>query len=148
MKTGPKPIPPEIRFWRFVEKRDECWLWTGNTMHSGYGNFGIGVKNSDGAHRFSWRMHRGEIPKGMFVCHKCNVKLCVNPDHLYLGTPAKNSRDAQEDGLLEHKLSVEKVLEIRRLSADGFSLSALAARFGVTDSMIGHIRAGRSWTHV
>lgn len=86
------------RFMKKVKKSNNgCWLWTG--AKSRYGYFKSCGK-SERAHRYSWILFRGDIPDGMFVLHKCDNPLCVNPDHLFLGTQTDNMRDAQTKGRL------------------------------------------------
>jgi|SRR5712664_2187267 len=69
-----------------------CWLWDGTMFSSGYGALKIqGVMLS--AHRLSWTLYRGTIPDNLWVLHKCDVRCCVNPEHLYLGTPSDNVQD-------------------------------------------------------
>lgn len=72
-----------------------CWIWLGGTRgKSGYGCMTHPkTQKPTQAHRFSWELHRGEIPEGMLVLHKCDVPSCVNPDHLYLGTHGENMKD-------------------------------------------------------
>lgn len=88
------------RFWRHVDKSGTCWLWTGSLSGSGYGQFWPGGRRGDltGAHRFSWELHNGPIPDGLHVCHHCDVKLCVRPDHLFLGTASDNNQDMTQKG--------------------------------------------------
>lgn len=98
--NGWTPLPE--RFWPRVEKTDGCWLWTGPRRRDGYGRIKLAGKDTT-AHRVAWIMLFGPIPSGVEVCHRCDVKLCVRPDHLYLGTHALNMRDASDHGLFAHK---------------------------------------------
>lgn len=89
---------------RFKEKyipepNSGCWIWIASTSNSGYGKFRINdnIPHSS-AHRASWIIHNGPIKKGLNVCHKCDVKLCVNPKHLFLGTTKENVHDMLNKG--------------------------------------------------
>ena len=149
---GPTPEHAKDRFWRHVEKTRDCWPWTGGVGHNGYGNFSRGRKR-DGqvrAHRFSWEMHFGPIPVGMFVCHHCDNPACVKPDHLFLGTHADNMRDAVRKDRTSHepknlKLTRGDVAEIRERLAMGQSQRRIARAFDVSQSNIGKIHRGETW---
>ena len=97
------------RFWTKVDmagpvpahrpELGSCWLWVAGTTHNGYGNFSLGWNGPQvRAHRFSWALHFGHIPDGSQVLHACDVRRCVNPAHLWLGTNLDNRRDMTQKG--------------------------------------------------
>lgn len=92
----------EDRFWAKVQKTKTCWLWTGSTYKSGHGQIWNG-KKLERAHRVSWRLKHGKIPKGMKVCHHCDVPGCVRPSHLFLGTQKDNMEDAARKGRIRNQ---------------------------------------------
>lgn len=153
----------QARFWSKVDRResDACWLW----QASDNGKYGQIVIRLNGrmyhlhAHRVAWELTHGPIPDGLFVCHTCDIPRCVNPAHLFLGTQADNMADMVAKGRAralpppptigekhpQAKLTWRDVREMRQLRAQGWTLQALADRFGVTLSNVGLIVTGKTW---
>lgn len=134
-------------------KSDGCWEWTASSMTTGYGQFGVGNKKI-GAHRMSYLLYVNEIPAGMCVCHKCDNKNCVRPDHLFLGTKSENTHDCMEKGRFANgisgrnglaKLTTEQVREIRGMSESGVLQHVIADKFGVDQGNISHIVNLHTW---
>jgi hypothetical protein len=149
-----KTPPPEARFWPKVAIGPGCWIWTGKVRKNGYGAIQINGRGGY-AHRFSWELHFGAIPKGHSVCHTCDNPACVRPDHLFVGTTADNNSDMWRKDRGRHgehhpcsKLTAEDVREIRRLVAAGVRRSEIADRFGITRNHLVKIASGRSWKRV
>lgn len=120
----------------------DCILWTGRRGDHGYGLASHGRL----AHRVAYEEAHGPIPPGLCICHTCDVRLCVNTEHMFLGTRSDNNRDMFAKGRDRNgtstKLTREQVDEIRSL--DG-TYPAIAARYGVSSSCIGYIKRGQTW---
>ena len=133
-----------------------CWIYTGPKARNGYGEFVVSIcQKRVRAHRFAYEVAKGPIPEGMYCLHTCDVKHCVNPDHLYLGTHADNMRDRNMKGRLAHserhgntKLTTPQVLAIRRLAARDFTRRELADLYGVSPECIRDIANHRNWSYV
>lgn len=128
-------------FWSKVTKTHTCWLWTGANNGKGYGRLYVGGKFVY-PHRYSFKLHIGDIPTGMLVCHSCDVRNCVNPDHLFLGTSKDNTQDMISKGRLRSatKLSEHDVMRIRDLYASGtYSQAKLAQEYRCNQSQISRI---------
>lgn len=141
------------RFWAKVQITPGCWEWTASLHTQGYGQIGVG-RVPRLAHRVSYEMHNGPIPEGLVVRHKCDNKLCVNPDHLELGTHADNSRDAMERGRLPYgernpqtRLTAKQVEEIKALRGQERQ-HVTATRFGVTQAHVSNIQIGKRRSRV
>lgn len=154
--SGPKKKLAAERFFSTIQKQPNgCWLWKGVHFGNKYGqiidDFGSGTTT----HRFSWVLHHGEIPRGKFICHKCDVRNCVNPDHLYVGDHEDNTKDivdrkrtAKNTGRIRmverpgelpqnRKLNLENANRMRAEYAEGkFTQMQLAARYGVSQGTV------------
>jgi len=130
----------------------KCWIWLGNQNVQGYGKF-TKNKKTLAAHRYSYESFVENIPEGKFVLHKCDVRLCCNPKHLFLGSHADNVRDmhaknrAKTVGINHHdnKLTVKQVLAIRK---DWRSTVEIAKDYLISTSMVSDIRNRKKWKHV
>ncbi len=125
---------------------DACWLWTGRRLKLG----GYGVLKSSGrnlrAHVVSYELHHGPVPAGLGVLHRCGNAPCVNPGHLYAGTPLQNARDAALHGVVPGaRLTADDVIAVKRRLAAGESRKAIAADLGVRYALIGRIARGEKW---
>lgn len=164
--SAPRRMTPEQRFWLYTRKGnpDECWKWLGYIPRGkyglGYGQLRDETKKRLPAHRFSYRLHKGPIPNGLIVCHKCDNPKCVNPNHLFLGTHKDNAEDRDRKGRGNPGVSLgEKhgnsvitdkiVLEMRRLYRPRkVSQQFLADRFNCDRKTVSHVVRRSTWRHI
>lgn len=145
------------RFLKYVVTTSDCWIWTGSQSVSGssgkyyYGSFRLSPRKMTYAHRMSYALYKGPIPHGMVVMHTCDNPLCVNPDHLVLGTHKQNSEDAVQKGRIKNcedhgraKLTNKQVLNIRKLDGQ-MRRKDIAKLFKVSPSLISAILNGHLW---
>lgn len=135
---------------------NDCWEWTGAGDDDGYGQVIFHYQRWR-AHRLVWTLTHGPIPEGMLVCHTCDNRLCCNPAHLFLGTPADNMADKVRKGRGDAgrgeanghaKLTEADVRLIRAYAARGLSSAAMARVFGVSTVAVWSIVAGKTWRHL
>lgn len=154
-RFGPKPRTLEERFWPKVKKTSGCWEWVAATNGAGYGMVFAG-KVKKLAHRVSWELCNGPIPRGKQVLHLCDNPGCVNPEHLAIGTAKDNMRDMAGKGRARNrtasgthnrqaKLSAAQARAIREQYLSGESQHELAIEFGVSRAAISHVVTGRNW---
>ena len=141
----------ENRFWNNVLEENGCWIWQGTVSTNGYGAITLDGENRP-THVLSYEQANGNIPDGLFVLHKCNRKLCINPEHLYVGTHNDNMKDLSDSGVLRGSgngksiLTESDVLKIKELIASRMiTYNNIAQQYGVKRQTIKDIALGRTW---
>lgn len=177
IQFSPSPHSPAVakRFWGKVnrdgpvvrEGLTPCGVFD-HVNSTGYGQFNVTHRQPRGAHRIAWELTYGPIPKGLWVLHRCDNRICVRPDHLWLGTSQDNSRDMVTKGRSgtgdrhvshTHPASINRgekhgcarlteaaIREIR--SRPTARVTDLAAEFRISKTTIRDIRSGRTWKHL
>lgn len=138
------------RFETFFKQTEGCWLWEGSLRGKGYGSYREHGKMNT-ASRVSYELYKEPIPRGLLVCHKCNIPRCVNPSHLYLGTYSDNTQQAVQEGRQfvakgelngSSKLTQEQVKLIR---ADSRSQRKIAKDYNISQLHVSRIKRNLVW---
>lgn len=136
-----------------------CWIWEGS-VSSGSMPYGLLWRDGgrgagfDYAHRVSYRKHIGPIPDGLFVCHRCDTPLCVNPDHLFLGTSQDNTSDRDKKGRQKtakgstHKLAKITEQQALEIYHSDLSCAKLGKLYGIDGALVHRIKHKKSWAHI
>lgn len=166
VKRGQRIYDLRFRILRGVtfEPNSGCWLWLGcsrgDDEKQHYGRMTVvadGKKKNVSAHRMSYEAFVGCIPDGMEVCHQCDVSLCVNPNHLFVGTRQDNIDDREKKGRNvvsrgedhgQAKITTSDVIMVKGLLHKGLPYAEIAARAGVPRQSVKDIAIGRRWRHV
>lgn len=148
--------PLQERFLERVSKTENCWIWNGS-VSKGYGRMKVDNKVYS-AHRLSFKLFKGKIPKNRIICHTCDNPKCVNPEHLYAGTPQTNSDDKFYRGRQRYnppclkgedngfsKLDTKTIHKIRNEKG---APKDIAEKFGLSLSHVRRIISRESWGHV
>lgn len=140
-KIGRPPVPATERFLKKIVRHEVgCWGWIGAPESYGYGQVADGKKTIK-AHRLSWMYFIGPIPAGLSVLHRCNNRICVNPEHLYLGTHIDNMKDRKAAGMynIPHKIDISEIPKIVGMSRSGISYRQIAKKVGLGKSQVCNI---------
>lgn len=149
-RTDRSPSAPKDIFFKNViipENRNLCWLYPKLIM-KGYGHLYINGKKYP-AHRFSYEYHNEPITNDLlYTCHICDVRLCCNPSHLFLGTHIENMKDMLIKNRHNHKLTLEQVRSIKTRIKNLESDQSIAKDFNIVSGTVGKIRRNEAWSHV
>lgn len=145
-----------------IIKKPGCWDWSGSKRKFGYGALSTNKYGCSDAHRASWIIHKGKIPKGLQVCHHCDNPICSNPSHLFLGTIRENCLDKIKKGRAnftippisygernkQSKLKEEDVKEIKKMLLNCIPSTYISELYNVSVSTISRIHLKKTWQHI
>jgi len=148
-------IVDKIKSRIIIDNTTNCWLWQGAKDGCGYGFVYIKPKTQR-THRAMYEYYYGEIPKGLLACHKCDVPSCVNPDHIFLGTPKDNYVDMHKKGRAveiirrgeSHKLSKLTEADVINIRTARGRHKDIGSIYGVSGTLVGNIKNRKTWKHV
>jgi len=149
----------KFRFWSKVAitaNPNNCWIWKGAKSSGGYGCFGYNGKIYT-ASRLAYQFHYGDYDQSLLVCHKCDVRHCCNPNHLFLGTNVDNMQDMLKKGRnkaylgesnFKSKIKNENVFEMISLRQSGLSYPEIGKRYGISPEQVSNICRRKNWKHI
>lgn len=146
-----KPLQERFEALYIPEPNSGCWIWIGSITRLGYGRFCIVTSRPMLAHRASWLIYEGFLPPEPYkICHKCDMRWCVNPEHLYVGNHQSNMDDMIKRGRSARGRCKAKITEeqARRIKYGNESAKLLAKEFKISKTTIWHIRAGIRWSYI
>lgn len=157
---GCKPKPALVRFQSsYAASDDGCWIWLGAPQGSnGYGSLKVDGRKTF-AHRYSWALVNGPVPPGLCVLHRCDRPLCVNPEHLFLGSNQDNVDDRTAKGRsagnktnhhagASHYKTTLSESDVRRIRADSRAHNLIARDYKISNPAVSAIKSRRTWRHV
>jgi len=143
-------VTVEDLFWPKVDQNSKggCWIWMSYRNNNGYGLMTVPKhKQLILAHRWTYERFVGPIPKGMFVLHKCDVRECVNPEHLYVGSFRENTIDFYSRNRHRDQVKAEEVRAIREMLKT-MTATEVAKKTGRKYSQIYNLMAGNTYAYI
>lgn len=152
-RSRPSKLVTREQFFQRMQRPVDCWLYDGAKEINGYGYLTNPIPSGARyitAHKLAWIFTHGSVPKGMLVLHRCDIRACCNPEHLFLGTNADNTADKMYKERYQGKLTAAQVREIRTLFPTWkFGMGKEVARkYGVSEVVICKLRQGETYQHV
>lgn len=135
------------------EPNSGCLLWLGAVNADGYGWTGVGDGKTDAVHRLSWKLNKGPIPDGLHVLHRCDVRSCFEPTHLFLGThdanmADRNAKGRARGGRTKPKNTILNEDAVRAIRAATGTQREIAKRFGIHFGTVNDLLLGKTWKDV
>ena len=147
-----RPLKERFEEKIYIEPNSGCWLWTASCDSTGYGQiYNDSVRGPERTHRVAWKLYNGEIPEGMHVLHKCDTKVCVRPDHLFVGTANDNVQDMinkKRNAVGERRAIKLTEKKAREIYFDNRVQQVIADEYGVDQALVSRIKSRKQWGHI